>query len=98
MFEERHTCIYDLLCNIQGVECQPAAGSFYSFPNFSVAIAEHPEVSNDLELATYLLEKTHVATVPGMAFGMPGHLRLSFSIDTKKIKSGVARIGEALQR
>ena len=96
-FEERHTRIYELLRELPGVKCQPAEGSFYIFPDFSQAIAAHNDIKDDLALAEHLLETVHVATVPGIAFGMPGHLRLSFSTDLKSIETGIARIRETLE-
>ncbi len=94
--EERHECIYELLRDIEGVKCLPATGSFYIFPDFSAVIAARSDIDDDLALAKYLLEKHHVATVPGIAFGMPGHLRLSFSTDLKSIKTGISRIRDAI--
>ena len=96
-FEERHACIYEMLQEIDGVECRPSAGSFYVFPNFSAAIEAHPTVKNDLELAEYLLKELCVATVPGIAFGMTGYIRMSFSTDLKSIETGIARIRDALK-
>ena len=95
-FEQRHTRICQLFGEIKNVKCPPADGSFYIFPDFSAAIAAHPKVRNDLELAEYLLKTVYVATVPGIAFGMPGHLRISFSTNLKSIETGIARICDAL--
>lgn len=96
-FEERHACIYEMLRGMNGVECRPSAGSFYVFPDFSAAIEVHPRVKDDLELAEYLLKEVYVATVPGIAFGMPGHLRMSFSTDLKSIETGITRIRDAMK-
>ncbi len=96
-FEKRHARTHELLCDIKGVECLPSDGSFYIFPDFSAVIAAHPDVNDDLMLAEYLLKTAHVATVPGIAFGIPGHLRISFSTDFKSIETGITRIHDALQ-
>ncbi len=97
-FEERHARTYEMLRGIEGVECRPSAGSFYVFPNFSAAIEAHPDVKDDLELAEYLLKELYVATVPGIAFGMPGYIRMSFSTDLKSIETGITRIHDAMKR
>ncbi len=95
-FEKRHACIHALLCDIDGVQCLPAEGSLYVFPDFSRIISQSTQLKDDLELAQYLLESTYVATVPGIAFGMPGHLRISFSSDRKSIETGITRIKDLL--
>ena len=96
-FEKKCTHAHELLCRIENVSCLTSDGSFYIFPDFSAAVKNHPHTSNDLELAEYLLQEVHVATVPGIAFGMPGHLRISFSTDLKSIEAGITRIHDALQ-
>ena len=95
-FEKRHMHIHTLLRDIDGVRCLPSEGSFYVFPDFSRVIAREARFRDDLELAQYLLENAYVATVPGIAFGMPGHLRISFSIDSKSIETGITRIRDLL--
>ena len=47
-------------------------------------------------MSEFLLEKVLVVTVPGVEFGMEGHLRLSFCGTIKEIKEGVERIKWAL--
>ena len=65
-------------------------GTFYAFPDFR---AYNP---NSTELAKFLLEKALVVTVPGNAFGMDGHLRVSYSGAIKDIKEGIERMKWAL--
>lgn len=79
--------------NLSVVEPQ---GAFYVFPDVSAAIERHPTISDDIAFATWLLEEHLVATVPGSAFGAPGHLRLSFATDDASIEEGCRRIQSAL--
>lgn len=73
-----------------GVKITEPGGTFYCFPDFSA-------YSNDSNaLSRFLLEKAMVVTVPGVEFGMEGHLRLSYCGTVKSIKEGVARIKWAL--
>ena len=46
--------------------------------------------------AAYLLEEGRVATIPGLAFGADGNLRLSFALADKRLETGMSRIAEAL--
>ncbi len=65
-------------------------GTFYCLPDFRAY------GKNSVSLATFLLEKALVVTVPGSAFGMEGHLRLSYAGSVKDIKVGVERLKWAL--
>ncbi|AKS42332.1 pyridoxal phosphate-dependent aminotransferase [Wenzhouxiangella marina] len=95
-FKRRHDWLVPSLDRLPGVRCTPGQGSFYAFADFQEAI-ETLGLDDDLALAEMLLEKAGVATVPGTAFGAPGHLRLSFACDLDTLKDAVRRIGSALQ-
>ncbi len=95
-FRERHDWLVPALNEIDGVSCAPGQGAFYVFADFSAAI-ERLNLADDLALAEHLLESAGVATVPGTAFGGPGHLRLSFACDLETLKEAVTRISQALQ-
>jgi len=90
-FKERHDYVVGRLNRIRGVSCLPADGTFYLFPNVQVLVDRLPGVANDLELAEYLIEKAGVALVPGTAFGLGGHIRLS-------IATGMVNLEKALDR
>jgi aspartate aminotransferase len=49
-------------------------------------------LNNDAELASYLLDKTGVAVVPGSAFGLEGHIRISFATSMANLENALARI------
>ena len=95
-FEERYRYIRDALNGIEGVECPECDGAFYAFPSFQAVIDRMDGIRDDVELATWLLDEAGVATVPGSAFGAPGHLRLSFASSMDELKDAVGRIRHAL--
>ena len=64
---------------MEGVECLPSDGTFYSFASFHAVIDRMKGINNDVELAQLILEKADVALVPGSAFGLEGYLRLSYA-------------------
>ena len=76
--------------NEVGLECDPPAGAFYAFPN-----AEKIN-KNSRTAAQILLEKAHIATIPGSVFGAQGegHLRFGYAIPVPEIEACV----EALRR
>ena len=95
-YKERHDYVVKELNNIPGVTCRETDGTFYVFPSFTKYIEESQEINNDDELAMYLLNEGKVAVVPGSAFGMSGHLRLSIALDLKTLKIAMNRIKTTL--
>jgi aspartate aminotransferase len=73
-----------------GIKTVKPDGTFYCLPDFRAYN------SDSAKLADFLLEKALVVTVPGVEFGMEGHLRLSFCGTIKEIMEGVARIKWAI--
>ncbi|MBI3546566.1 MAG: pyridoxal phosphate-dependent aminotransferase [Gammaproteobacteria bacterium] len=95
-FKERHDRVVARLNKIRGVHCLPTQGTFYAFPDFSQAIAATAGVSNDVEMAEYILNKAEVALVPGSAFGAEGHLRLSYATSMTLLDKALDRIENLL--
>lgn len=96
-FRERHDWLIPALNELPGVSCISGKGSFYVFADFSAAM-DTLGLNDDLALAEHLLEHAGVATVPGTAFGAPGHLRLSFACSLDTLKSAVERIAATLSQ
>ena len=95
-FRERHDFVVEALNRIPGVECLPADGTFYCFPLVQPVIDRLDHVSDDIELAEYLLDAAGVALVPGSAFGAPGYMRLSFATGLDVLEDALARLARAL--
>ncbi len=95
-FKERHDYAVARLNTIAGIECLPTDGTFYLFPSVKGAIDALDGVHSDLELSEYLIEKAGVAVVPGSAFGLADHLRLSIAISMEMIEDALNRIETAL--
>ena len=75
---------------IPGVTCTAPEGAFYVFPNVSAHLSA--EMPTDTAIAKQLLEREHVAVVPGEAFGAPGYLRMSYATSLERIEQGLRRI------
>lgn len=95
-YKKRHDFVISELNKIEGVECKPTDGTFYVFPSFKNFIQKSEIVSNDKELALYILEKSKVAVVPGSAFGIEGHIRISIAIDMDSLKDSMQRLKSTL--
>ncbi len=101
VYEKRRNLLMAELAKIEGVRCVEPKGAFYAFvnvKNYCRAKIGDRVITNDLELAEYLLNDGHVACIPGGAFGAPGYLRLSFAMNEKAMVEGIHRIGEALAK
>jgi aspartate aminotransferase len=88
--ENNRNVLIQELKAFDGVRIEEPGGTFYSFPDFS-----HYD-KDSVRLSELLLEKVQVVTVPGVEFGMEGHLRLSFCGSIKDITEGIERIRWAL--
>lgn len=95
-YKRRYEYLLDTLNQIDGVECEDCDGAFYAFPSFKEVIDRMPEIRDDVELATWLLDNAGVAVVPGTAFGAPGRLRLSFATSMENLQTGIKRIEDAI--
>jgi aspartate aminotransferase len=93
-YTKRRKRIVEGLRAISGVTCEWPAGAFYAFPNISAHLGEGKNslAKTCTELSKLLLEKAHVALVPGEAFGAPGFLRLSYATSLERIDEGLRRL------
>ena len=95
-FEDRHNFIVEGLNKIKGINCARSQGTFYCFANIGEALSRIDNVENDVEFATYLLDKCGIAVVPGTAFGLPGYMRLSFANSKEKLAEALERLSNLL--
>lgn len=98
-FERRRNLIVELARNISGLEINIPEGAFYLFPKCTSFFGKEYgkyKINNATDLAMYLLEEGHVATVSGDAFGAPGYFRMSYATDEQNIREALKRIKEAL--
>lgn len=90
-FEKRHEFVCSSLNKMDGVDCLPAAGTFYSFPKVE-GLIKRLGLADDTALSGYLLDKVGVAMVPGSAFGAPGYIRMSFATSMSNLEKAIERI------
>ena len=93
-FKKRHDVVVKKLNNIPGVDSLHSDGTFYVFPNISSAIANMDGINDDLEFAEALLVNKGVAIVPGTAFGLKNHIRLSIATSEENLNNALQRIAE----
>ena len=100
-FERRKNLIVSLAREIPGLEVNEPEGAFYLFPkcsSFFGKSADGRTIQSSTDLAMYLLEVGHVATVGGDAFGSPECFRMSYATSDDNIREALRRIKECLAR
>ena len=101
-FERRRNLIVELAQQIPGLEVNVPEGAFYLFPKcssfYGSTAPDGKPVQNSTDLAMYLLEQAHVATVGGDAFGDPDCFRMSYATSDDNIREAMKRIAEALAK
>lgn len=93
----RRNMVVARLNAIPGVECPMPDGAFYAFPRIVGAMAACG-FATDAEFCAWLLDEAGVAIVPGRAFGLAGHARLSFAYSEADLEAGLTRIRDAIAR
>ena len=98
-FEKRRNAMIAGLNHLPGISCRTPEGAFYAFADcrglYGIDFNGKP-IANDEDIAFWLLEKAHVASVPGGAFGAPGHVRFSYATSEERIAAGIAAMGRAI--
>jgi len=93
--QARRDVVVARLNAIPGVECPLPDGAFYAFPRIAGAMAACG-FGTDAEFCAWLLKEGGVAIVPGRAFGLAGHARLSFAYSEADLEAGLTRIEAAI--
>ena len=100
-FERRRDLIVSLTKEIPGLEVNCPQGAFYLFPKCSSFYGKSyagKTINNSTDLAMFLLEEGHVATVGGDAFGDPHCFRMSYATSDDNIREAMRRIKETLAK
>ena len=100
-FRKRRTRVLEIVKDIPGLICPEPEGAFYVFPDVSSYYGKSDgenTINNAGDFSMYLLNKAHVSSVMGDAFGEPKCVRFSFANSMKNIEEGWKRIREALSQ
>ena len=100
-FRKRRTRVLEIVKDIPGLICPEPEGAFYVFPDVSSYYGKsdgETVINNAGDFSMYLLNKAHVSSVMGDAFGEPKCVRFSFANSMKNIEEGWKRIKLALSQ
>lgn len=98
-FNKRRKYIVKRLNDINGVSCLLPQGAFYAFPKVSDLYQRKfggQSVTNSFDLIDQLLEKAHVAFIPGAPFGADDYIRISYATSLENIEKGIDRFEKFL--
>jgi aspartate aminotransferase len=98
-FNKRRKYMVTRLNNIKGVSCVLPKGAFYAFPKVSDLWGKKlggQTVTNSFDLANILLDKAHIAVIPGEPFGADDYIRLSYATSMENIEKGIDRLEKFL--
>jgi aspartate aminotransferase len=99
-FRRRRDYVLTRINEMKNVKCSTPDGAFYVFPDMSAYYGKSYDgntIRNSSDLCMYLLEKGHIATVPGSAFGEDKCIRISFATSDEKLAKAMDRLEEALR-
>jgi aspartate aminotransferase len=91
-FKERHDYVVSAVNNIPDMQALASQGAFYTFVNMQTIIDKTQGVSDDVELADYILSQAEVALIPGSAFGASGYMRISFATSMENLQEAMQRL------
>jgi aspartate aminotransferase len=94
-YAKRRRFVIDRLRAIPGVRCAEPGGAFYAYPNIAATFARG--IRDTMDFSVKLLEKAHVAVVPGEAFGTNEHIRISYATSMELLEKGLTRIQKFVQ-
>ncbi len=100
-FRRRRDLVVELASKIPGFKVNEPQGAFYLFPEVSALMGKRcgdRVINTSADLAMYLLEEGHVATVDGGAFCAPGYIRFSYATSDDNLREAMRRIAEAVAR
>jgi aspartate aminotransferase len=99
VFKTRRDLVVSMLNRCKGLHCPTPEGAFYVYPSCAGALGRRtPQgkvIETDTDFATYLLEAEGVAVVPGTAFGLAPHFRISYATANEELREACTRIERA---
>lgn len=99
-YQKRKELVVKALGNMPHITFIEPQGAFYAFVNIGKACGRKlsgQKITDDIDFCRKLLEKSHVAVVPGSAFLIPGYIRISFATSRENIDDGMRRIKAFLE-
>ncbi|MDE0919784.1 MAG: pyridoxal phosphate-dependent aminotransferase [Arenicellales bacterium] len=102
MFRQRRDLVVNLLNQVPGLDCPTPNGAFYVYPSCAGVIdrvtPSGQRIKSDNDFVEYLLDEAEIAAVPGDAFGLSPHFRVSYATSTELLEEACERIHRAVNK
>jgi len=99
VFKTRRDLVVSMLNRCKGLHCPTPEGAFYVYPSCAGTLGRRTPagkvIETDTDFVTYLLEAEGVAVVPGTAFGLAPHFRISYATSNEELREACTRIERA---
>lgn len=96
VFEKRRDKALAIIKSWKKAVCPTPEGAFYIFPDISAYYDD--QLRNSIEFCSFILDKAHVAVVPGIAFGNDRCIRISYAVSDEVLENALLAIGEVLEQ
>jgi aspartate aminotransferase len=101
-YRRRRDSVVDAMNAIDGIACGVPDGAFYVFPGCQGLLGRRTPtgavIATDTDLTMFFLNEAGVALVPGSAFELPGHFRISYAASDAQLAEAMARLARACAR
>ncbi len=101
-FARRRDAVVDAIAHTEGLSLVTPGGAFYALINCQPLLgARSPDgttVADDVAFADFLLKQARIAAVPGSAYELGGHFRISTATDDETLRTALARITDVTRR
>lgn len=100
-FKRRRDLVVKMAQGIDGFKVNVPEGAFYLFPEVKSLFGKSDgdiTINDSSDLSMYILEKAHVATVPGSAFGSPDYIRFSYATSDENLIEALARMKNVIEK
>ena len=102
VFRQRRDLVVNMLNQVPGLDCPTPNGAFYVYPSCA-GVIDHvtpsgQRIASDNDFVEYLLDEAEIAAVPGDAFGLSPHFRVSYATSTELLEEACERIHRAVNK
>lgn len=98
-FTQRREKMLEWFGSLPGFKTREPEGAFYLFADITALLGKKfngKPLNDDMDLSLYFLEEGHVSSVPGSAFGLPGHVRFSYAASINDLEKAYQRLSKAI--
>jgi aspartate aminotransferase len=102
IYASRRDYVVSRLNAIEGLNCHVPEGAFYVFPScdhyFGSRAPDGTVIQGSEDFVRYLVDSEGLVVLPGTAYGVATHFRISFAVSMEKLVEGCDRLEKACRK